>query len=407
MEHPLRFCMITTFYPPYHFGGDAVYVINLSNELARRGHHVDVIHCIDSYHLFSGPAPAACSIDHTNITVHGLKSPFGFLSPLATYLTGRPFFKSKKIMDIMQKGHDVIHFHNISLVGGPKILEYGKGIKLYTMHEYWLLCPTHSLFKMNREPCYEPECLRCSLKYRRPPQLWRYSGLLERAMRNVNAFIAPSPFIRDMHIRKGLRSKIEYLPNFIPDLDDKERASLQGRHESIAERPYFLFAGRLEKIKGVQDLIAVFRRYKKARLLIAGTGGFESELRRLADGISNIEFLGLLSRERLQELYENAEAVIIPSLWFEVFSMVVLEAFRQEVPVIARRTGGMAEIVEESGGGVLYDTDRELTAAMDRFLEDPGHGKELGSTGHKAFQKNWSADVHINNYLALINKIGK
>jgi len=399
--------MITTFYPPYHFGGDAVYVSNLSNELARRGHHVDVIHCIDSYQLLTDLAPAAPGIDHPNITVHGLKSPFGFLSPLSTHLTGRPFFKSGKIRNILRKGHDVIHFHNISLIGGPKILEYGKGIKLYTMHEYWLLCPTHSLFKLDREPCHEPECLRCCLKCRRPPQLWRYSDFLERSIRDVNAFIAPSPFIRELHIRKGFKAKIEHLPNFMPDLDDKDRVSLQGSHEPASERPYFLFAGRLEKIKGVQNLIAVFRRYNSARLLIAGTGGFESGLRKLAEGINNIEFLGFLSRDRLQQLYRDAVAVIIPSLWFEVFSIVILEAFRQEVPVIARRTGGMAEVVEESGGGVLYDTDKELVAAMDRFLEDPGYGRDLGSMGYKAFQKNWSADVHINNYLALIKKIGK
>src|SRR5467141_2095531 len=46
---PLRFCMITTFYPPHAFGGDALFVYGLTNMLARRGHEVDVIHCVDSY----------------------------------------------------------------------------------------------------------------------------------------------------------------------------------------------------------------------------------------------------------------------------------------------------------------------------------------------------------------------
>jgi hypothetical protein len=47
------------------------------------------------------------------------------------------------ILQILETGFDVIHYHNISLVGGPTILAYGQGIKLYTMHEYWLVCPTH------------------------------------------------------------------------------------------------------------------------------------------------------------------------------------------------------------------------------------------------------------------------
>ena len=51
----LRFCMVTTFYPPYHFGGDGIFVYRLSELLASRGHKVDVIHSADAYHL-SHPA---------------------------------------------------------------------------------------------------------------------------------------------------------------------------------------------------------------------------------------------------------------------------------------------------------------------------------------------------------------
>ena len=45
----LRFCMITTFYPPENFGGDGIFIHRLSNELARAGHQVDVVHCTDSF----------------------------------------------------------------------------------------------------------------------------------------------------------------------------------------------------------------------------------------------------------------------------------------------------------------------------------------------------------------------
>ena len=99
------------------------------------------------------------------MTVHGLKSPFGLLSPLATQQTGYPLLKAKRILEILSKGFDVIHYHNISLVGGPKILEYGDGIKLYTMHDYWLVCPTHALFRFNRAPCIQPYCFLCTLVY--------------------------------------------------------------------------------------------------------------------------------------------------------------------------------------------------------------------------------------------------
>ena len=49
MNKPLSFCMLTTFYPPYNFGGDGVFIYHLANELARRGHRVTVVHCVDSF----------------------------------------------------------------------------------------------------------------------------------------------------------------------------------------------------------------------------------------------------------------------------------------------------------------------------------------------------------------------
>ena len=76
--------MITTFYPPYNFGGDGIFVQRLSNELARRGHRVDVIHSVDAYRLRAAE-PARGYEDHPNVTVHALASSFGFLSALATH----------------------------------------------------------------------------------------------------------------------------------------------------------------------------------------------------------------------------------------------------------------------------------------------------------------------------------
>ncbi len=102
MDRPLRFCMITTFYPPYNFGGDGIYVHALANELGRRGHHIDVIHCRDAYRSLAGRDPAKSYADHANVRVHGLSSSYGFLSPLATQQTGFPLFKSARIRQILE-----------------------------------------------------------------------------------------------------------------------------------------------------------------------------------------------------------------------------------------------------------------------------------------------------------------
>jgi len=215
---------------------------------------------------------------------------------------------------------------------------------------------------------------------------------------------SPSRFVTQTLRRRGLELPGVHLPNFIPE----EPATAPGT-ECVGdgmETPYFLYVGRLEKLKGLQTLIPLFRHYPRARLLIAGAGNYEPFLRRLADGSTNIRFLGHLSANQLQACYRQAVAVIVPSLWFEVFGLVILEAFQQRTPVIVRNIGAMPELIAESGGGFSYTSERELLAAMERLLENKALRDELGCCGYRTYQAKWTAEVHLQHYLALIDKIG-
>jgi glycosyltransferase involved in cell wall biosynthesis len=396
--------MITTFYPPYTFGGDGIFVQRLSNELARRGHQVDVIHCVDSYLLLAGQEPEPVDENHPNVQVHGLRSCLGFLSPLATQQTGFPLLKAAAVQQILAKGFDVIHYHNVSLVGGPKILEYGQGIKLYTMHEYWLVCPTHTLFRFNRAPCAQQRCLACTLVYKRPPQWWRYSGLLPAAVKHVDAFLSLCRFCRDKHQELGLDIPIVHLPGFFP-VEQAVMPTGRGTDSRSTQDPYFLFVGRLEKLKGLHTLIPVFRRQREARLWVVGTGGDETRLRRLAAGADNIRFLGYQNWERLQALYRGAIALVVPSIWHDIFPQVILEAFSQRTPVIVTGHGGLPEMVEESGGGFVYSTDRGLLDAMEQLVANPSLRDELGQRGYSALKRDWSAEAHLRRYFSLIDEL--
>jgi len=140
-------------------------------------------------------------------------------------------------------------------------------------------------------------------------------------------------------------------------------------------------------------------------LWVAGAGEYSSELRQLTEGSDNIRFLGYRTKGELQKLYRNATALIVPSLSFEVFALVILEAFLQQTPVVVRNIGGMPEIIEESGAGLKYDTDPELLAAMNQLLDDPCYRDGLGTFGYKALEKKWSADAHLQSYFALIDEI--
>jgi glycosyltransferase involved in cell wall biosynthesis len=398
-DRPLRFCMVTTFYPPCNFRGDGVFVHRLANALAEDGHQVDVIHCLDAYRLLASGPPTTEPHDHPNVTVHGLKSPLGPVSPLATHQTGRPFLKAGAIRRILARGFDVIHYHNVSLIGGPGAFALGRGLKLYSMHDYWTVCPMHALFQFNRAACDRPRCLRCSLAYGRPPQWWRFSRLLRRSLRHLDALIAPSRFAVRKHRERGLDLPVEHIPHFVPE----PAADAVDPHD--VDRPYFLFVGRLEKLKGLQTLLPLFKPYPRATLVAAGAGSYETALRRLAGGSDRVRFAGHLGDAELHRLYRGARALIVPSLCFETTALVILEAFSRGTPVLVRDIGAMPEVVHQSGAGFVYRTDDELRSAMDRLLDQPGLRAELGRRARSAWRRHWTPRAHLDRYLGLVRRL--
>ncbi len=401
-DEALRFCMVTTFYPPYHFGGDAIAVQRLSRALVARGHRVTVVHNVDAYRAFNKDGPALTESDDNDkgVEIVTLRSRFGPLSPLLTQQAGRPVVHRAQLRALLTDGaFDVVNFHNISLIGGPGVLRLGgAATRLFMAHEHWLVCPTHVLWRHGRELCTSRECLRCILHHRRPPQLWRFTGVLERALRNVDAFIAMSEFSRAKHAEFGFPHAMEVLPPFLPD--DQHPTDAPSPHA----RPYFLFAGRLERIKGLDDVIPLFETYSDADLLIAGEGGHASALRALAAGNPRVHFLGQVSAAELSRLYAHAIALFTPSVCYETFGLGTIEAFRQATPVIARRVGPFPEIIAQSGAGLLFESPDELASAMQSLQHDVPLRQRLSIAGRKAFLEHWTDDVVLPRYLDIVER---
>ncbi len=396
----LRFVMLTTFYPPYHFGGDANYVRQLAHILVKRGHQVDIIHDIDAYQMLSDNKHPAPVKEPQGLNVYGLSSKFGKLSCLLTQQFGYPVIHAKQIKAILnERKPDVIHFHNASLVAGPGGLQLGDAIKLYTAHEHWLVCPTHVLWRHNREVCTERQCFRCIVNYRRPPQLWRKTGLLARKGKHIDQFFALSHFSAEKHNAYGFPFDMQVLPSFIPDNSEtKQNADSQG------QQPYFLIVGRLEKIKGIHNVIPLFTENKTAELWIAGTGEFEQQLRAVAKDADNIKFLGQISQDKLKSLYAGAIAVITPSICYEVFPLVVLEAFREKTPIIANNLGPYPEIINKSHGGMLFSNSSELKDAISQISSDMTLRNKLGMNGFQTYQSTWSESASMTEYFKTIKK---
>jgi glycosyltransferase involved in cell wall biosynthesis len=393
---PRSFAMVTTFYPPESFGGDGIYVERLSRALAARGHRVRVIACHDAYRACGGRASATDGGAGAP-QVTRLASPWGALSPLATQLTGQPFFKRRQIQEALAaESPDVIHFHNVSLVGGPGVLALGSApVKLYTLHEHWLLCPTHVFWKEKQRLCDVKTCFSCQIRSGRPPQLWRYGASIENGVSHVDLFLAPSRFTAEKHRSEGVRRPIAVLPNFVPEAAPRTESP---------SRPVFVYAGRLEASKGPDALVAAARRVN-AEFRIAGDGPLAQDLARQAHGLANVSLLGRLSSQDVAREIDSATAVVVPSRCLETFGLTAAEALMRGVPVVARRLGALTEIVEETGGGLLFDGDDALADCLARLAADPSLADTLGRRGREAALRLWREDAHVDAYLGHVESL--
>ena len=138
--------------------------------------------------------------------------------PAALFQVGRARGGARRSGDT-----DVVHFHNISLVGGPGVLGIGanrRAVRIMTAHEHWLICPMHLLWKYDRKPCDAPE-LRELLLERAPAA----AGLAIDAARSSEVFAIstrwsfPSRHTLEEHRRRGIGAYVSlvHVPYFLPD----------------------------------------------------------------------------------------------------------------------------------------------------------------------------------------------
>ncbi len=389
--------MVTTYYPPYHFGGDAVFVRGLARALTARGHHVEVVHCEDAFRIRPGAAPAP---DETGdgIMVHRLRSRWGSLSPLITQQTGDPGLKRGALARIFARPFDVVNFHNISLVGGPGVLAMARApVRLYTLHEHWLLCPTHIFWKNRAEACEVRECLRCSLKSGIPPQLWRYTSMVRRSLDHVDLILSPSAYTARQHAELGYE-RIRVLHTY---------AAMDGSQHDYRppERPRFVFAGRVTASKGVAVLAERFSRLPQFDLDVIGDGDLLEPLKQRYAHSGWIRFRGPVAHARMAEYYRDATAMILPSLAPEVFPLCVLEAFACGTPAIVSDAGGAPEAVVASGAGFVYRQDPEFLEAVTRLAADGVLRRNLGLAARAAYQERYTEDRYVSEYLETIEEI--
>lgn len=222
------------------------------------------------------------------------------------------------------------------------------------------------------------------------------------SLSNINKIVALSNYTFNLLQKEGF--KPTYLPNGIQLLKPVQIQS---------DKPILLYAGRLEKYKGLDNLIKsmskILEKIPQTKLYIAGTGSQEKELKLMVKQLKlekSVKFLGHLNQKKLAIEYEKCTIFVLPSIWPETFGKVGVEAMSVGRPVIASRVGGIPEWLIDGKTGYLVDPGNsdQIAGKVIKLFSDKKLLMQMSKNARKQAEQ-FSIEKHADEIEKLCKKL--
>lgn len=361
-DRSLRILHMVHQYPPHALGGTELVTQTTVRELAARGATVSL------WTRIPGDGQGLDVTVEDGVRVY--RAWDGAPGPGKRYLDG---LRSGPLLAAFERAlqetaPDLVHIQH--LMGLPlgilTRLRAARVPTVITLHDYWWVCANAQLLtNYDATVCNGPRgclnCTRCAVArggtalWPAAPALWASlvwrNRRLAAGLREADLIITPSRFVAEWHAGQGVASeRIRVRPWGIDAPAHPPRLP-----RPVASGPLRLAViGGLAWQKGVHVAVdAATVAGDHVTLAVAGSGddAYTAELQRRAG--SNVTFLGRLDRPSVAGLLAASDAVLLPSLWYESYSMTLHEAWAAGVPVIASNLGVMASTVTHGVDGLL------------------------------------------------------
>jgi glycosyltransferase involved in cell wall biosynthesis len=367
-------------------GGEDVVVANESGMLATYGHEVKV-YAVSNETLRTGwaAATALCRASYSSAS------------------------RRQVAAEIHRFRPDVVHVHNFFPLLTPSVYDACHAARIpvvQSLHNYRLLCLNAEFFRQGHvcEECLGkmvawPGVLHgCYRRSRGASGAVAAMQTLNRLRRTwidkVDLYIALTEFARSRFIQGGLPAqKIAIKPNFV--CSDPGRGTGSGR--------YALFVGRLVAEKGLAAVLTAWEDLQgQVPLKIVGDGplaGYVGAATRKAVGV---EWLGPCAHERVLALMKEAWALLLPSLYYENFPVVIAEAYAAGLPIIASDVGSASQLIDHGRTGLhIRPNDPADLAAKVRWLwTHPQDRARMSFDARIEFERKYTAE---RNHVALMD----
>jgi len=273
---------------------------------------------------------------------------------------------------------DVIHIAHFMRVSEVAVVAKSLNIPyIMTLTDYWMICPKYNLVNSKGDLCGGPGggkvCARSC------PELPAdfVSKRLTRArdiLFGAKSVISPSNFLAGMFKREFPDLSVRIINHGV----SYNRIKRNNRSYRNGDSLTFCFAGSLNHHKGVHVLLQAFKEIscRNVVLKIFGTGPdqtYVNKLHDLARGDTKIEFHDAFPEEDVGDILSSVDVVIVPSLWYETYALILHEALACHTPVLISNAGGMAEKVNNGVNGFTFSLgDKDsLKVAIETIIDNP------------------------------------
>jgi len=323
------------------------------------------------------------------------KSKFGKLALLPSFYKNSASL-SKLKNEIQTHRPDVVICHNIIPAGSYALYEhlYHEGIPVIQyIHNYRPFSVSGYAWLKDRIAIkgfhlnFIPEVFAKTWQNSSILTLWYALALKYSHIRgvwsNIDHWVAVSDFVNTQFVSAGIPSNKITTAYHSVDMNSK-LAPVQRSHS-------VMYIGRLSVEKGGLILLEAWATIKdtSAQLHIAGDGPLKETVLKHAKNDSRIIFHGQLDAQQRDDLLSRQKALIVPSLWWEAFGLVCIEAYKMKTPVIASHSGALPELVSHQETGWLYSSEHTNGGASElaTCIEDALCSKDIETMGNKGLQK--------------------